>query len=307
MADSRVPEAMQRIFTLLQVLADHPEHGIAARALLDQVGSYPGTPDSQRDMLGRDLKHLRRVGCVIDNVAEPGTDARYLLRPGDDRVRVAFEPEQRFQLHRAAVLVGSSGLGEYADGEAPQTATAPVIEGLAVPDVLGDVQRAVRTRAMVRFDYAGKARTIHPYGLQVAARGWVLEGWEQESGQSKAFSLQRMHALQIDRPGTARPPERSTRPTLDPLRFEIDPPVAAELRVPVRFREQVDAELHEPVDVQVGPEMDGEPTQILHYQVTNHLNFAVRVLRLDTRATLLGGAQIRSVVSDMLRALTEVE
>jgi predicted DNA-binding transcriptional regulator YafY len=308
MADSRSAEAMQRIIALLQVLADHPVQGIAADALLVQVGAYHGTPGSQRDMLGRDLKHLRKVGCVIDNVAEEGADARYVLRPGDDRVRVTFEPAQLFELQRAAVLVGGDRFDSLAVDPGTRTrAGTPVIEDLAVPGVLGEVQRAVSTRAVVKFDYAGRSRTVHPYGLRVARRGWVLEGWEQESGIAKGYSLQRMAAVQIDRPKTAAPPERSARPTLDPLRFEIDAPAAAVLQVPTRFRHQVDAELHHPLTVKPGPVVAGEATEILEYRVTNHLNFAVRLLRLDERVTLQGGERIRSIVADMLRELLEVE
>jgi predicted DNA-binding transcriptional regulator YafY len=308
MADARAAEAMQRIITLLQVLAEHPVQGVPVDALLDQVGGYTGKPDSQRDMLGRDLRHLRRVGCVIDNVAGEGADAQYVLRPGDDRVRVTFEPAQLFQLQRAAVLVGGDRLGAFvADPEAAAAADAPVIEDLKVPSVLDQVQRAVTTRALVKFDYAGRSRTVHPYGLRVARRGWVLEGWEQESGIAKVFNLQRMKALQIDRPDTAAAPERSTRPTLDPLRYEIDEPVSAVLQVPTRFRHQVDAELHHPLTARPGPEVAGEPTEILEFRVTNHLNFAIRVLRLDERVTLLGGDRIRSVVAEMLQALMEVE
>jgi predicted DNA-binding transcriptional regulator YafY len=308
MADTRAADAMQRIITLLQVLADHPVQGVPVDALLGQVGSYHGKPDSQRDMLGRDLKHLRRVGCVIDNVAGEGADARYVLRPGDDRIRVTFEPAQLFQLQRAAVLVGGDRLGAFvSDPEAATAGEAPVIEDLTVPSVLDEVQRAVTTRALVKFDYAGRSRTVHPYGLRVAPRGWVLEGWEQESGIAKVFNLQRMKAVQIGRPDTASPPERSARPTLDPLRYEIDEPVAAELQVSTRFRHQVDAELHHPLTVRPGPEVAGEPTEILEYRVTNHLNFAIRVLRLDERVTLLGGDEIRALVADMLRLLLEVE
>jgi predicted DNA-binding transcriptional regulator YafY len=307
MADTRAAEAMQRIITLLQVLAEHPVQGVAVDALLEQVGSYSGKPDSQRDMLGRDLKHLRRVGCVIDNVAGEGADARYVLRPGDDRIRVTFEPAQRFQLQRAAVLVGGDRLGAFVSDPEAAAGEAPVVEDLTVPSVLDDVQRAVTTRALVKFDYAGRPRTVHPYGLRVAPRGWVLEGWEQESGIAKVFNLQRMRAVQIGRPNTASPPERSTRPTLDPLRYEIDEPVTAELQVPTRFRHQVDAELHHPLTVRPGPEAAGEPTEILQYRVTNHLNFGIRVLRLDERVTLLGGDEIRALVADMLRALLEVE
>lgn len=314
MADKRSAEATQRLITILQVLADHPARGVEVGSLLAQLGSYAGTYDSQKDALSRDLKYLRNEGFVIDNVAGEGEDGRYVLQPGDDRVRLAFSSDQLFQLQRAAVLVGVDRLGALAHGRSPDGSpdaaidgTDPLIDDIHVPEVLGDVQRAVRSRATVKFDYSGRRRTVHPYGLAMAPRGWVVEGWEEESGQAKMFSLQKMGEVRIDRPGTASPPERSTRPTLDPLRFALDDPAEAVLEVPTRFREQVDAVLHHPLRVDPGPESGGEPTQRLHYEVTNHTNFLVRVLRLDARVVLLGGDRMRSELRRMLDALAGVE
>lgn len=309
MVDSAVTAAVQRIITVLQVLADHPRRGINVYELLAQVGSYNGTEDSQRDQLSRDLRNLRGAGFVIDNLAQEGDEARYILRPGDDRVRLAFSKEQLFQLQRAAVLVGVDRLGPLDPGEneSEQAAAAPVIDDLQVPGALGQVQRAVTTRAKIRFDYSGKTRTVHPYGLRMASRGWVLEGWEEEAGQAKVFSLQKMVDVRIDRPGTASPPERSARPTMDPLRFELDDPVDAVLQVPQRFRTQVDAMLHHPLRVEPGPASEGEPTQLLHYRVTNHANFLFRVLRLDERAVLIGGPDLREELRQMLLRVMEVQ
>lgn len=308
MTESVVTSAMQRIITVLQVLADHPKRGINVYDLLADVGSYKGTEDSQRDQLSRDLRHLREAGFVIDNLADEGEEARYVLRPGDDRVRLAFTREQLFQLQRAAVLVGVDRLAPLdADLADPaQTAAAPLIDDLQVPSALGEVQRAVSTRAKVRFDYSGKTRTVHPYGLRMAKRGWVLEGWEQESGQGKVFSLQKMVNVRIDRPATASPPERAARPTMDPLRFELDDPAAAVLQVPQRFRAEVDALLHHPLRVEPGPPSEGEPTELLHYDVTNRTNFLYRVLRLDERVVLIGGPELREELHQMLLRITEV-
>lgn len=309
MAESTGAAATQRIITVLQVLADHPRRGVNVYDLLSQVGSYSGSEDSQRDQLSRDLRHLRREGFVIDNIAEDGEEACYLLRPGDDRVRVAFTKEQLFQLQRAAVRVGVDRLAPMVEGgaAAAEASPGPVIDDLEVPAALTEVQRAVTTRAKVRFDYSGRTRTIHPYGLRMAARGWVLEGWEEEAGQAKVFSLQKMVHVRIDRPGTASPPERSTRPTLDPLRFELDAPVKAVLQVPQRFRAAVDAMLHSPLLVEPGPPVAGEASDLLHYEVTNHANFLFRVLRLDERVVLLGGEELRKKLQQMLLQITEVQ
>ena len=306
MVDSKGASAMQRIMTVLQVLADRPVTGIDVSDLLAAVGLYGGEPDSQKDSLSRDLRHLRKVGFVIDNTAGEGEDARYMLQPGDDRVRVAFTKEQLFQLQRAAVLVGVDRLAGIATSPPGGFPEAPLIDDVRVPSVLGDVQRAVASRALVKFDYSGQPRTVHPYGLRMARRGWVLEGWEQESGRAKVFNLQRVGSVRIGVPGTASPPERSARPTLDPLRFEIDEPAQALVRVSTRFRQQVEAVLHLPLRVEPGPAADGEPTEDLHYRVTNHTNFLARVIRLDERVLLVGDAALREGLRQMLTHLADV-
>lgn len=302
MSDGVSAAATQRIITVLQVLADHPGKGINVQDLLAMVGSYEGTNDSQRDSLSRDLRYLRKEGHVVENIAGAGEEARYVLRPGDDRVRVSFTAAQLFQLQRAAVLVGVDRLG------APDSDVAgPAINAVHIPDALGEVQRAVATSAKIRFEYSGRIRTLHPYGLRIAQHGWVLEGWEEESGQGKVFNLQKMSRVRIDRPATASAPERAPLPTLDPLRFELDPPAAAQLQVSQRFRTQVEAVLNSPIRVEPGPDSAGEPTEVLHYSVTNHRNFLTRVLRLDERVVLLGGDELRDRLHRMLLQLTEAE
>ena len=309
MANNRSEEATVRIISVLQVLADQPMRGVEVTDLVSRAGGYSGTPDSQKDALSRDLRHLRKCGFEIDNLAGEGEEARYRLKPGDDRIRVAFAKDQLFQLQRAAVLVGVDRLALAREEPASpgHGAGGPVIEDVHVPAVLGDVQRAVTSGAVAKFAYSGRDRTVHPYGLRVAPRGWVLEGWEQESGQAKVFSLQKMGRVRIGLPGTAAPPERSGRPTLDPLRFEIDQPAQAVLEVVTRFRPQVDAVLHEPLHAEPGPPVAGEATELLHYRVTNHTNFLVRVLRLDERVRLLGDDILRAALGKMLVALREVE
>jgi len=307
--DKRGADATQRIITVLQVLADHPVRGVDVTELLTRVGSYGGNHEGQKDSLSRDLKHLRKAGFEIENVAGEGEDARYVVRPGDDKVRLAFTKEQVFELQRAAVLVGVDRLATLSGGvpRADSGASVPIIDAVQIPDGLGEVQRAVATRAVVKFDYSGRPRTIHPYGLRMAPRGWVLEGWEAESESAKIFSLQKMADVRIGRPGTASPPERSTRPTLDPLRFLLDDPADAILQVPQRFRPEVDAALHLPQLAEPAEDVAGEATELLHYRVTNHTNFLVRLLRLDERVVLLGGDAMRAALQRMLTKLAEVE
>lgn len=307
MADKQA-SAMERIITVLQVLADHPARGVDVSALL-QAAQYRGEFASQKDMLIRDIRHLNKVGYRIDNVAGEGEDARYVLRPVDDRVRLSFTKDQLFQLQRAAVLVGVDRLGPAAGastGSAP-SGDGPTVDPIRVPDVLDAVQRAVRSGAKIAFDYSGRRRTIHPYGLLMAVRGWALDGWEEESGQAKVFNLQKMSSVRLDRPGTASPPERSQRPTLDPLSYELDVPATAVLRVPVRFRQQVEAVLHNPLQAEPAGSQDGEATELLTYRVTNRTNFVVRVLRLAERVTLIGDEAMRGELRQMLQALVEVD
>ena len=298
--------ATQRIITLFQVLSDHGKPGASAKQLISEVG-YGKNYDSARDQLIRDIRHLRSAGFRIDSIGGEGAEGRYRLVPTDDRIVMRFSPEERAELNRAAILVKAEGLSGIGVSEElrPAEPTGPQISPPQVPETLTLVQRAVALAALVKFEYAGKRRTVDPWGLSVAQRGWVLYGFERDSGQEKTFSLQRMSSVKIGGPGTAERPDRAERPTLDPRRWRKDQPVTAQVWVPEEFLVDALRDLHEP-QAQEPAERSGAAGHLLTYEVTNHVYFCWLVLQLDRRVILVGGAEIRAVLAKLLVGLLEV-
>lgn len=306
MAAGSAVGATRRVITLFQVLSDHGKGGATAKQLIAQVG-YGKNYDSGRDQLGRDIRHLRSAGFRIDSIGGEGAEGRYRLVPTDDRIVMRFSPEERAELNRAAILVKAEGLSGIGVSQElrPQEEARPAISPPQVPETLTLVQRAVALAALVKFEYAGRRRTVDPWGLSVAQRGWVLYGFERDSGEEKTFSLQRMSSVKIGEPGSATRPDRAERPTLDPRRWRKNPPVPAEVWVPEEFLTDALRDLHEPAETRPA-ERDGVPGHLLTYEVTNHVYFCWLVLQLDRRVVLVGGSEIRAVLAKLLVGLMEV-
>lgn len=307
--DKRDQRALKRLIAVLLVLTEHPQNGIDADALIAAVGTYEGTQESKRDALARDIRALRKQGHEIVNVTGDGVVARYQLTPGDNRIRLSLSPKQLFALQRAAVIVGATplaGVGVAKDRQV-RGPDGVAIAPLPVPQVLGDVQRAVATRAQISFEYSGRARLVDPYGLRRTKTGWLLYGWEHQSGTDKSFGLQRMSSVRIGLPNSANPPTIAKEPTLDPLRWELAPAMPATVRTPVRFQPDVIEKLHEPDEVRDAGRSKGEQILDLIYTVTNPDIFSWRVLSLGERVQLIGGDSIRANLQAMLRGLAEVE
>jgi predicted DNA-binding transcriptional regulator YafY len=279
--------AVQRLVALCRVLGEHPELGLPAEAILDSAGYTAPNPDSRKDMLSRDIRQLRALGLRIENVAGPGQDARYRLIPGDDRIRVQLTAAEQLALRSANV--GGAG---PADEIAP-----PRVAG-----ALDLVQRAVASNAVIRFQYSGRPRVLHPYGLTPGDRGgWLCHGWEQGPQAAKSFAVGKMRGVSIDPPGSADAPPLAGIPTLDPFRFAIDPPSVAELEVLEAYLDEVVADLHEPHrSAGPVPGAHGQAVRLLTYEVTNRRYFVHRVLRLGERVRLVGDATMRAALAAML-------
>lgn len=57
-------------------------------------------------MLAEDINHLNSSGWDITKVADPGTDARYVLHARDIRLRVELTPAEQAELARVGRLAG---------------------------------------------------------------------------------------------------------------------------------------------------------------------------------------------------------
>ena len=100
-------KAYNRLLELALVLTAAGTVGVRTDDLRDRLG-YDSTESGKRTLI-RDLDDLRASGLEIDNTADPGEEARYVIRPGDVRLRVEFTPAQRTALQSALAAASAQG------------------------------------------------------------------------------------------------------------------------------------------------------------------------------------------------------
>ncbi len=288
---------MERLVRIAASLHAHGERGLSGRRLAEIAG-FEG--DGAMDQLARDVRHLTRQGWQIDNVAEPGEDSHYRMRPVDNRLRVRLSASQERALQRAVLLadrddlVGRLGLGGTPTADAAEEVDAAVPTGVA--PALTEVLRAVRLRCLLRFGYKGARRVVHPESVRTQNGTWYLRGREDGDERVKAFVVTRMSDVGTDPPGTADRMTPVRHPSLHPMSWEVDPPVEVTLRAAKEYRADVVRWLGQPDSEQsLGDEL------VLHYRVTNRAALRARLYELGRRVVLVGPDDVRREVLEELR------
>jgi predicted DNA-binding transcriptional regulator YafY len=243
-------------------------------------------------MLSRDLEHLNTLGYDIRNVAEPGTDGRYVMRARDNRLQVHLSPEQRGELLRAAIASGLEGMATHlGTGGAPDREPAPASAALDL------VQRGTTRRCKVRFTYKGEPRLVHPARVHSGPSGWYLSGREDGSDVVKEFVVSRMSDIELEAPGSADVVDEPVRQSLDPLTWEVDPPTEVVLEIPAQHAVLAQNLLGTPAST---VESGGDLT--MTYVVTNRRVFRYRLYELGTRVRVVGPDDVRAEILAELRA-----
>lgn len=140
------------------------------------------------------------------------------------------------------------------------------------------------------FQYNGKRRQVDPQSWQWSGHDLVVSGWERSSKKIKSFAVVRMMDLEIGPPGSAQLPADVQRPGLDPITWQVDPPVTATLECP-GFQ-------HDTMRL-VGGQAHGDEVQV---PVTNRLVFLARVVELGSRVRLTGPPELRDELRGLLEA-----
>jgi predicted DNA-binding transcriptional regulator YafY len=263
----------QRLLDVALLLRNAGVVGVSTPTLLEAIG-YRDTDAGKRALM-RDLDDLRAVGLEIVNAQGKGDEARYVLRPGDVRLRLEFSPAQRTALQAALATVARD--------------QRVAVEATPLPVDLDRVAEAVRARCAMRFEYNGTARIVDPLSYSWRNGDVFLVARERGSEIVKSFSIRRMLDLEIDRPGTATSNDDVERPSLDPITWLVDPPVQATLQCP-GFTEDVVALL------------GGDVTaDVVTTTVTNRLIFFARLMELGSRARLVGPEELREQLRQRLR------
>lgn len=297
--------AMARLARLVAVLS-RSERGVPVDVVLEHVVPGEADPESRKKTLTRDVEHLNALGYDVRNVAAPGEPAVYRLRATDNRLRVVLTSRQRGELARAALAKQQSDLARHLDeGSAPRRGQSPDEPDLPQMDL---VLRATQRHCLLDFEYKGEPRRVHPYLVHSGPSGWYVRGREEGSSVVKEFVVGRMSDVHIGPPGTAEAPPEVERRSLDPLSWELDPPIEAVLAVAPVHREQVETILGAPARVAVAADApsDAEVPVRLTYRVTNRDVFRWRLYELGTRVRVLGPPELRDQMLTELRAVAGV-
>ena len=165
------------------------------------------------------------------------------------------------------------------------------------------VQRATTRRCLVRFEYKGEQRVVHPARVHSGPSGWYLSGREElpdGDGIVKEFVVSRMSEVSLDVPGSAAPVDEPQRPSLDPLTWLQDPPTEVVVEVPGVHRLLAQNLLGDPAHV--SPQEDAQDaaedaaqggTLLLTYVVTNRAVFRWRLYELGTRVRVQSPQDVR--------------
>lgn len=288
---------MERLVRLIGVLNQH-RSGAPVELLLRAVAPEDAGDEARRRMLSRDVEHLNNLGYDIRNVAVQGADGVYVMRARDNRLQVHLTAEQRGELLRAAIAAGLEGMSTHLGTGEPTGSVTPPSTGH-----LDLVQRGTTRHCLVRFDYKGEPRVVHPARVHSGPSGWYLSGREDGPGRRmvvKEFVVSRMSEVSLDAPGTADVVEEAPRPSLDPLTWLQDPPTDVAVEVPVEHRLLVENLLGQAADV-----TEDSGSLRMTYVVTNRAVFRWRVYELGTRVRVLGPEDVRrEMLSELESFLT---
>lgn len=287
-------EPMERLVRLMALLRVAGEDGVSGEKLAEVAG-FVG--DARADQLGRELRHLSRLGWQIDNIADEGAHGRYRMRSVDNRLKVRLTPVQQRELQRAVLLADRRDLGRQLglDGDGPADVSADL--SLAAHDAtLATVLTAVRRRSLLRYRYSGSDRVVHPQSVTTQFGKWYLRGREDGGELIKNFVVGRMSNVVAEEPGSARRDPEAQHPGLHPMTWQVDTPVRVTLRTAPAYRLDVHRLLGEPAEEKVS----GDVVE-LQYDVTNRAALRTRLYELGTRVELVGPDDVRRELLDALR------
>lgn len=281
---------------LMSALTAAGSTGVRGARLVEIAGFVGEDATSQ---LNREFRHLRNQGWMIENVAPPGEDGRYVLTRGDNLLRLRLTRAQQTQLQRAALLASRADLGQrlgLAEQDRPRDL---VLHDSGDADALAAVVEGVRDRALLHFRYKGTERTVQPASLRHQGGQWYLSGTEVGSATVKQFVVARMSAVGLGARGSAGDVPAARELRLHPMLWAVDEPTEVVLRCRTDYLPDVRRALSEPVSLTGS----GDGVVELTYRVTNRKALRSRLYALGERIDLVGPEDVRA---EMLAELQEM-
>lgn len=213
-------KVIERILNLLAFLLTAGRPVTAAEIRSTVAGYDRDSDDAFRRMFERDKDLLRQLGIPVTLAPTDGWEVEYgyVVPPEEYALEdPGLTDEERAALWLAAQVVRVGGQPQGAGaifklGGAPlPTSGEPLAADLgADAQALGTAFTAVVERRALGFNYRGRRRTLHPYGLAHRRGHWYLVGEEPgRGGGVRAYRVDRAGRLKAgDRPAAFRRPAR---------------------------------------------------------------------------------------------------
>ena len=199
-------DRLERVTDLLLVLLD-TGRPLSLREIAERVPGYPDGHDARRQAFERDKRLLRDEGVpVVTSQIDGGDQAGYRVEPDDYYLPdLGLEPDEQASLNLAVAGVhlgepigrealSKLGLGGQWPGRgAPMPLVdLPLVDGLPALPMLFD---AVRTSAVVTFDYRGEPRVVDVAGIRFRGGHWYAVGWDRDRREPRTFRVNRIDGL----------------------------------------------------------------------------------------------------------------
>jgi predicted DNA-binding transcriptional regulator YafY len=164
-------------------------------------GQYPEKDEARRTAFERDKKSLRKLGIPITTQTLAGSDAgktAYSIdRAGYTLIDFALTPEELSALQQAAALVqigttwGKQAV-QWLGGEIVDTELSGAVKVDAQSHALPTLWSAVASFTTVKFQYHGRQREVHPYGLIARNGFWYLIAFDTERAMQVTYRVDRI-------------------------------------------------------------------------------------------------------------------
>jgi len=303
-----VVDRLERLTDLVLVLLrdNRPK---SLREIASEVPGYPKREgEARRQAFERDKRTLRDGGIVVTAVPIDGPEQMgYVIRPQDYFLPdLELTPDEQTALNLA---VAGVHLGEPSGRDAlwrlglPAAARVQPVAELPSLPALPVLHQALRSRAVVAFDYRGEARRVAPAQMRFRGGWWYLVGYDLVREAPRTFRVDRIDgSVSTDEPGTAELP-----PGFDPETALPDSPWQMGDGAPVTACVRVDATLAPLVVDELGEQAvakrEDDGSLDLELEVTNTAALRSWILELGDHAEVLGPDELRA---DMVRWLESV-
>jgi proteasome accessory factor B len=175
--------------------------------------------EAQRTLFERDKRALRDAGVPIRQTvlagADAGKSAYWIDRSEYELGDLGLDPDEREALLLALMTLRLEQPGQdeaalkLAVREAGRSASNRAVTAVVAPHpAVEQLHSAVTERREVAFDYRGRRRRLHPFGLLSRNGYWYVVGHDVDAGDQRTFRLDRLDSeVALGKPAAfERPP-----------------------------------------------------------------------------------------------------